>query len=361
MAFVVKTAERKNVKLKIGMSAASGHGKTMSSLLLAFGMTGDWKKVGLIDTEQGSGELYSHLGPYKYLRFDPPYAPDNYIEAMKAMVKEGVEVMIVDSVSHEWDGVGGCLEIVERLKPTMRNEFGAWGKVTPMHKKFIDAILQSPVHLITTTRRKQDWVLEENSKGKQAPKKVGMKEIQREGFEYELTVSFEFDKEHQVLASKDRTGLFGTDVPFVITAETGKKIKEWNESGAAAAPVEAPKPAPVAGPLPKIDSARVDAISILKELTPLHRASKHAANAGEYMQKTFNTTATSKLTTGQLQAFAKWMQEDLATSRELEKMERELAPPASPEAVAEHEKLFGDAPPAAEVEEDLPMEPGANG
>lgn len=225
----IKTASRKKVKLKMGISGASGFGKTYSALLLASGMTnGDWSKIAVIDTENGSAELYSNLGEYNVLTLAPPFSPENYIKAIKMCEDAGMEVVIIDSVSHEWDGDGGCLDIHSALG----GQFAHWAKVTPRHKAFIDAILQSSCHIITTTRRKQEYDLVKNDKGRVEPVKVGTKEVTRDGFEYELTLNFELiNDKHLARASKDRTGLFADKPEFVINKETGKLILEWCNKG----------------------------------------------------------------------------------------------------------------------------------
>ncbi|MCX6785955.1 MAG: AAA family ATPase [Candidatus Komeilibacteria bacterium] len=230
MTMQIRRAERKQAKLRIGISAPSGAGKTYSALLLAYGITSDWEKIALIDTENGSGELYSNLGEYNVITLSAPFAPERYIEAIKACEDAGMEVIIVDSVSHEWDGKGGCLETNELLAQTKfkGNSWAAWSATTPKHRKFIEAIVTSPAHMITTARSKTDTIQTEDKK----IKKVGTKEIQREGFEYELTVNFNIDRDgHFAMASKDRTSMFIDVDPFVITVETGKKIKQWNENG----------------------------------------------------------------------------------------------------------------------------------
>lgn len=227
MSVVLRKAERKMAKLRIGVSAPSGGGKTMASLLIAHGLVGDWKKIALIDTENGSGELYSHLGEYNVVTLDAPYTPEVYIEAIEACEKAGMEAIIIDSATHEWDGKGGCLEIMESLG----GRYQDWAKVTPRHRKFIEAILSSPAHVITSTRRKQDYAMDKEQSGKMTVTKVGMKEVQREGFEYELTVAFDIDIRHNAKASKDRTGLFMDKPEFVITEETGTILRDWANSG----------------------------------------------------------------------------------------------------------------------------------
>lgn len=225
----LKRATRKQVKLRLGMSAVSGGGKTYSALLLAYGMTNDWSKIAVIDTENGSASLYSNLGEFLTIDLQAPYTPERYIQAIQTCENAGMEVIIIDSITHEWDGKGGLLEIHGAMKG---NSFTNWSSLTPRHQKFIDAILHSKCHVITTVRRKQDYEMTLNDKGKQTPVKVGLKEITREGFEYELTLNFNLEVNHMATASKDRTGLFMGQPQFIITPETGKTLMDWCASGA---------------------------------------------------------------------------------------------------------------------------------
>jgi len=224
----LKKATRKQVKLKIGLSGASGFGKTYSALLMAYGITNDWTKIAVIDTENESASLYSDLGEYNVLPLQSPFSPERYIQAIKACENAGMEVIIIDSITHEWDGEGGCLDIVTQLG----GRYQDWSKVTPRHNAFIQGILQSKCHVITTVRRKQDYEMTKNDKGKVEVTKVGTKEVTRDGFEYEITLNFEFiNDKHLVKASKDRTGLFMNQPEFIITPETGKTLIEWSNSG----------------------------------------------------------------------------------------------------------------------------------
>ena len=225
----LRKARKERVKLRLGLSGASGFGKTYSALLLAHGMTGDWSKIAVIDTENRSASLYADLGEYNVIELSEPFSPERYIEAVEACEKAGMEVIIVDSITHEWDGKGGCLEIVDKLG----GKYQDWARVTPRHNAFVQKLLQSPAHVITTVRRKQDYDMAKDDKGKVTVTKVGTREVTREGFEYELTLSFEFlNDRHLVKASKDRTGLFMDRPEFIITRETGKRILDWCNSGA---------------------------------------------------------------------------------------------------------------------------------
>jgi hypothetical protein len=222
----LRKATRKKAKIRLGLSAVSGGGKTYSAILIAKGLVGDLSKVAIIDTENGSADLYAHLGEFNVLPLTAPFTPERYIEAIKSCEKAGMEVIIVDSISHEWDGKGGCLEIVESLG----GKYQDWAKVTPRHQAFIDAIIHSPSHVITTVRRKQDYEMIKDG-NKVRVEKGGLKEITREGFEYELTINLELDTKHNATASKDRTQLFMNKPAFVPSEHTGEIISAWCEQG----------------------------------------------------------------------------------------------------------------------------------
>jgi hypothetical protein len=221
-------AQRNQVKLRLGLSGASGFGKTYSALLLAHGLTNDWSKIAIIDTENNSANLYAHLGNFNVLSLNEPYSPERYINAIKTCENASMEVVIIDSITHEWQGKGGCLQIHEQLG----GRFQDWAKVTPRHQAFVDAILKSSCHMITTVRSKIDYSLDSDQNGRTKVVKHGTKEITREGFEYELTVNFELiNVRHLAKASKDRTGLFMDKPEFVINQSTGRKLMQWCSLG----------------------------------------------------------------------------------------------------------------------------------
>jgi hypothetical protein len=231
----LQKATRKKSKLRLNISGPSGSGKTYSALLMAKGLVGDWTKIAVIDTENGSASLYDHLGAFNALDLQAPFTPERYIEAIDTCIAAGMECVIIDSSTHEWDGAGGCLEINEKLAQAKYkgNTWSAWSDTTPRHESFVNKVLQCPIHVITCTRSKMETVMTEDKK----VKKVGMKDIQRSGWEYELTVSLNLDRDtHMAMASKDRTELFDSAAPFVITEATGKLIRDWCEKGVSVAP-----------------------------------------------------------------------------------------------------------------------------
>lgn len=238
--FQLRKAERKRAKLKIGLFGPSGSGKTMSALKLARGIA-EWNKVAVIDTENGSADLYSHLGDYNVITLDAPYTPERYIEAIKACADAGMEVIIIDSITHEWGGPGGILELADELGKGAKNSFTVWNKLTPRHNKFINTILETDAHMICCGRSKQEYVMnevEKNGKKVNVPEKIGLKAITREGFDYEMTVAFDLAISHYATTTKDRTDLFMKEPEFVIDEKTGQKLMEWNMSGAKVQPTE---------------------------------------------------------------------------------------------------------------------------
>lgn len=228
----LRKAQRKAAKLRLGLASPSGGGKTYSALLIAKGLAGSWDKVAIIDTENGSADLYSHLGDYNVFPLTAPYSPERYIEAIQACEQAGMDVIVIDSISHEWSGVGGCLELqqIATERQRIKNTYTAWKDITPRHQKFIEAILQSKCHIITTVRSKTDY-LQVEEQGRKSIQKVGMAQVTRDGFEYELTVSLELDVNHFAVTSKDRTRLFEGKPSFIPSEETGRMLKEWCEDG----------------------------------------------------------------------------------------------------------------------------------
>jgi hypothetical protein len=223
----LQIASRKQVKIKMNIASPSGFGKTYSALLLGFGITGDYEKMAVIDTENDSASLYSNLGPFKTLRLDPPYSPDRYIQAIETCERAGLELIIIDSITHIWKGTGGILEYQNALG----GRYQDWAKATPLYQKWLNKILQSNCHIITTNRKKQGYnMITEGNRTK--VEKAGLDDEIRDGYEYEMTLAFEIiNDKHMARASKDRTGLFVHLPEFVISPETGRMILNWCQSG----------------------------------------------------------------------------------------------------------------------------------
>lgn len=249
----IRKAERRKAKLRLGITGPSGSGKTWSALTIATGMGG---KIGLIDTEAGRGELYGNDFDYDIIRIDAPYSPQRFIQAITMFEKEGYDILIIDSISHAWNGQGGILTIVDNAGGQFQN---AWKKATPIQNAFIDKIVTSNLHIISTFRAKTEYVVEQNEKGKAAPRKVGLAPVQRDGVEYEFTMFMNINQDHVAHITKDNTRMY--DQEFVTpTEEMGAELMQWLNQGAEPIKVEPPQPpqrqpAPVKQPSKPLDQA----------------------------------------------------------------------------------------------------------
>jgi KaiC/GvpD/RAD55 family RecA-like ATPase len=231
MAIEIRKAERFKAKLRLALAGPSGAGKTMSSLKLAKGVAGDKGRVIMIDTERGSGDLYANLFPYDIISLQAPFKPERYIEAIHAAEKAGYDVIIIDSLSHAWSDDGGILDQADKMESAGKNRFTMWADLTPQHRQFVNAMLNSPAHLVVTVRSKQEYALMRDEKsGKNIVQKLGMGIVQRDGLEYEFTVFMDIDQNHIAHASKDRTDLFRNEM-FMIDEKTGVRLLEWLNDG----------------------------------------------------------------------------------------------------------------------------------
>jgi len=227
-----KKAQRKQAKARVLIASPSGGGKTMSALLMAAGIGG---KIAVIDSENGSASLYEGMAwcpDFDVLELSPPYTPEKYIDAIKLAEKSGYDTILVDSITHEWVGSGGCLELNSVIADAKfrGNTWSAWNVTNARHRLFLDAMIQSKCHVIATCRTKTETAQQEGASGKKVVVKLGMKYEQREGIEYEFTAVLDLVHEgHWATASKDRTGVFSE--PEVITKATGERLKFWLESG----------------------------------------------------------------------------------------------------------------------------------
>jgi hypothetical protein len=179
-----------------------------------------------VDTENASANLYSHLGNYYVIGLSDTFSPERYIQAIETCEKAGMEVIILDSVTHEWE------YLLDYHASLQGNSFTNWSKVTPRHNAFVQKILSSSCHIICTVRTKTDYVMNEKN-GKLVPEKVGLKSVQRDGLDYEMTLVFDLDIKNNALASKDRTGLFYEKPEQKLSIQTGKQIADWCNSGEA--------------------------------------------------------------------------------------------------------------------------------
>lgn len=233
---------REKQKALIGLAGPSGSGKSLSSLLLAYGLMKEaypdlpeeeiWKKIGVADTEHKRmltyiGQQHNGItvGSFKHINFEPPFNTDRYNMAIKLLKQQGCEVVIIDSLSHQWQGEGGVVETHGQMQG---NSFQNWGKLAPESSKLTKGLTTQDVHVITTLRVKSDYVIE-LIEGKNVPKKVGMKPVQKDDMEYEFDTVFSIGMDHMARVSKDITNLFEGE--FLITDTIGSKLYRYLELG----------------------------------------------------------------------------------------------------------------------------------
>lgn len=286
-----KKAQRSLSRLRLALQGASGSGKTYGALLMAKGLGG---KIAVIDTERGSASLYADLEgmpPFDVLNLDEPFTPEVYIEAIKAAEEAGYDVLIIDSMTHEWSGCGGCLELVDQIaKARFRgNTWSAWSEVTPRHRKFVDAMLQSKCHIIATMRSKTETVQTENEKGRKTVQKLGMKAEQRDGMDYEFTVVFDINQDHIANASKDRTAMFSD--PVKIDENVGKKISAWLSS---AKPMETSNKTEVSAATVEVLLKGIENSATLEDLKFAANQIKEIGVTGEARERLMQAYKTAK-------------------------------------------------------------------
>lgn len=240
--FKIEEAQREGARLVLGLGGVSGGGKTFTALQLAWGMANyDSRKVGFICTENRRGRLYSDAlrdkdgKVHKFLIGDltPPFSPARYIEAIQAFVDAGVEVLVIDSVSHEWEGQGGCEDIAHAGNPKNPK----WNDAKREHKSFMNAMLQSPLHIIACMRaREKVKLVKVNGKTEYEPQ--GVLPIQEKNFTFELTASLMLwngGKEREIIkCPAELQAIFGTAGEWAqgyLTPAQGKALREWVDGG----------------------------------------------------------------------------------------------------------------------------------
>lgn len=249
MALQIKKARKEKIWVKVAVGGSSGSGKTYSALRLATGIAkaggytpvdlGDGEKamIGFIDTEAGRCRYYANEFNFADLQLsddDPKvrdkFTPERYIEAIDLFEDMGFKVLVIDSLSHEW-------QFLNDLNNKMGgNTWANWSKLTPRHDKLMEKILQSPMHIIATMRGKDKYETSERD-GKKVIKKVAEGLKQRDNIEYDYTTTFMVDQEtHVATVTKDNTHLFENRYE-VLTEKDGEALFNWANSGEGVMPV----------------------------------------------------------------------------------------------------------------------------
>jgi ABC-type dipeptide/oligopeptide/nickel transport system ATPase component len=232
MAFTFSKATKKRARLRLGLAGPSGSGKTYTALAIATALAGDGGRVAVIDTEHGSANRYAGLFDFDALDLES-FSPLTYVQAIQAAAEHvgPSGVVIVDSLSHAWMGKDGALEQVDRAGKRGANSYTAWRDVTPQHNALIEALLACPAHLVATLRSKTEYVLEEDSKGKKVPRKVGMAPIQRDGMEYEFDVFADMTLDNDFCVSKARCPELAGAVIRQPGRDVARRLKAWLSDG----------------------------------------------------------------------------------------------------------------------------------
>ena len=225
-----KQAERTQLYLRCALFGPSGSGKTMTALRMAKGIASKMNlPFAVIDTEARSASKYSDRIPFDVDNLERKTV-DHYIDSMKEAAKSGYKVLVIDSLSHAWREL---TDEVDRLaeKSTSKNTFSPWAKVNPKQKRFIDAILNYPGHIIATMRSSTEWIIGENKNGKSIPEKIGLKPEQGKGIEFEFDLLIEMNQKHEATITKDRTGKFQDEVIDKPGEDFGGVLYSWLSEG----------------------------------------------------------------------------------------------------------------------------------
>lgn len=240
----IRKAERAGARLVLGIAGVSGSGKTYSALQIAWGLAGgDASKVGFIDTENRRGSLYADILKRKDKSvdqfligdLDAPFSPQRYIDAIMEFQRAGVEVLVIDSVTHEWEGTGGCEEIAN--PPGSNLKVARWNDAKAEHKRFMNAMLQSDMHIIVCIRAREKTKVHKVD-GKTTFEPLGVLPVQEKNFMFEMTASlmmWDGGKSREVMkCPADLVPVLGSPGEFhqgFLSAKQGLALREWVQGG----------------------------------------------------------------------------------------------------------------------------------
>lgn len=222
----IRPADHSIAKVIVGLASTSGGGKTYTALQLAYGLAnGNAEKIGLLCTESGRGALYDKMfdKPYMYASLKAPFSPSRYRQAIEEFSQSGIEVLIVDSVSHSWEGEGGCDEIAQAAI-IKGKKMADWIGAKREHHRFMRGLLAIPCHLVLCFRAREKTLVKGGSFESQ-----GIQPICEKNVMYEMTVSFMLEE-----GGKRRFAL--KQIPFFfkflegdgyLTSEHGAKMLAW--------------------------------------------------------------------------------------------------------------------------------------
>lgn len=220
-------AVRSAAKARIALVGPAGSGKTYTALTLAHVLG---ERIAVVDSERHSASGYVGVNGWAFDDTTPDsFEPLSLVALLADAAATDHDVVIVDSLSHYWMGVGGMLEQVDR-KSSNGNSFGGWKEARPDERRMVDALLAYPGHVIVTMRTKTEYVVEENERGKKAPRKVGLKPEQRDGIEYEFRVVGSMDMDNVLTVTKSSI----PPLPRVVDQpgqDFAEQIRDWYSVG----------------------------------------------------------------------------------------------------------------------------------
>ena len=303
---VFQKATKEKAKLRMALTGPSGSGKTYTALTLAQYLG---KKVCVVDTEGNSASKYANLFDFCTLSLTDCH-PNNFIKAIDAAVAEGFDVIILDSLSHAWNGKNGLLELADREKMKLTNQFQAWAKMAPIQNALTNKLLTAPIHILTTLRVKTAYDMQEEN-GKKRPVKIGLAPVQKEGIEYEFDVLAEMTPENTMIISKTRCPELngqvfnkpGKEVADILNgwlndgAEPVKAVEQKTEAVSAQTVVPAAKTTPKKSPL-TLQTSSPKQTAVVKEAAPAQAAENAFPETGVFERTGILAHIENKCTNG---------------------------------------------------------------
>lgn len=228
-------ATKKKQRARVALMGPPGSGKTYTALTIGKALG---NRIAVIDTERGSASKYSgDVADFDVAELDGTYSPKAYVAAIRAAADAGYDVLVIDSLSHAWEGSGGILSQVDQKG----GRFDAWKDMDPQLRGLIDAILTYPGHVIATLRTATEWVVEQvERKGRTVsePRKVGLKPKFKDGLEYEFDVVGILDDHNVLTVTKSRCSALAGEVVAKPGKPFADALKTWLEDGEAVQSVD---------------------------------------------------------------------------------------------------------------------------
>jgi DNA polymerase III delta prime subunit len=227
----IEKAIRKSLPAHICLYGESSSGKTLTALKLAHGLINQGERVCVIDTENHRASHYDVDFDFDVINLEAPFSPEKFIEAINIIQNGGYKAIIIDSISHEWDSIGGVIDMAENS--TNKSGLAAWGKPKKEHKKLMDCILSSKAHVICCAKAKDKLKQVKNDKGKSEIIPKGFLPIQEATFMYDMLLNIKMVKngEFKIMKCPKNLDLKINEKTKYLDESHGKRIAEWIKQG----------------------------------------------------------------------------------------------------------------------------------